>query len=113
MRRAVIALVVVSGLVALAIYVHVNRQSSQQSSSAVEDRRQMLKQVVAEQEEESAQAVVNYQQETQAGIEDLSPTSLLPSLISKGIPMRIRFEWYSSQLRGNLMTARTVLPSGT
>jgi hypothetical protein len=71
MRRAVAALVLPGGAVALALVLYANRQPPPWPSPRAEDRTPRLQKLVAEQEEESAQAVAKYQPEVEARIDDL------------------------------------------
>ena len=66
MSRAIVALVLFTGVVALAVYLYVGRPLP-----LTGERIPALNKLVAEQEEESAQAVANYRPSNKARIDDL------------------------------------------
>ena len=74
MRRAVVPLVVLVGIIAIAVYFPLNnqrRREPEQPPVTIENRIPKLKMQIAEQEKESAQAVVKYASTTKTRIDDL------------------------------------------
>jgi len=71
MRRAIVPLVVIAGIVAVAVYFPVNRWLRQDPPNSTNNRIAKLTKLVADQEQESSQAVANYLPKINSRIDDL------------------------------------------